>query len=94
MKRSALMLAVLLGGLTVATGGCDNGYQRVDMDEGSTPGGSAGTARDATDDRYRDAATGAVGTDAGAAPVVGDGREGPDTVYSPAATPQQADTLR
>jgi hypothetical protein len=95
MKRSTLMLAALLAAvLPMTVTGCDDDYQGVDMDEGGVAGGPSGTARGTTDDRYQDAATGAVGTDAGAAPVTGDGREGPDTVYSPAATPQQADTVR
>ncbi len=96
MKRSTIYLTTLLAAtLPAATlSGCDDGFQAVDMDEGGVPGGPAGTARGPTDAAYRDAATGTVGTDASPTVVTGDGREGPDTVYSPAGAQQQPDTIR
>jgi hypothetical protein len=94
MKRSAIHLALLLTAALPVAGlaACGDDYQGVNMDEAGVPGGPAGTARGSGEDRYQEAATGTVGTDAAPATATADGRERPDTVYSPAATPQAADT--
>lgn len=95
MKRSAIYMAFALA---VAFPACTqenpDGYQGVDMDEGGAPAGPAGTARRAAGDRYGEAATGAVGTDEAPEASAGDGREGPDTVYSPGGTTGPGDTIR
>jgi hypothetical protein len=93
MKNLAVCLVIASA---ISVGACSGvggsgGFQDVDMHQGSQPGGSAGTARGTTDP-YRDAGTW-TGTIA-PRPAVGDGREGPDTVYSASDTLSAGDTIR
>jgi hypothetical protein len=94
MKKFATCLVL---SLAVSVGACSGvggsgGFQDVDMHQGGTGEGSAGTARGTTDP-YRDAGTWTGGTST-PLPAVGDGREGPDTVYSPSDTVSAGDTIR
>jgi len=96
MKRSAIPIAL---SLAIGISACDrgtgeDGFQDVRMDQEGVAGGPAGTALPPRHDRYQDAATGTVGTDASPAVVTGDGREGPDTVYSPVEGRRPGDTIR
>jgi|GEM_PF-5924562 len=96
MKRSAiyLALAVTMGAVACDRGTGEDGFQDVRMDQEGVSGGPAGTALPPRQDRYQDAATGTVGADATPAVVTGDGREGPDTVYSPVEGRRPGDTIR
>ncbi|CAN5793050.1 hypothetical protein BH23GEM6_BH23GEM6_01770 [soil metagenome] len=96
MKRRAIYLALSLAiGVTACDRGTgEDGFQDVRMDQEGIPGGPAGSAIPPRQDRYQDASTGTVGTDASPAVVTGDGREGPDTVYSPVQGRRPGDTIR
>jgi hypothetical protein len=88
MGLTSLALALALTACGDEGESARGGYQGVEMHEGQ----NAGTVTDAERDPYRDAGVGTVGTDAAPPAAVGDGREGPDTVYRatgqlPGATP-------
>ena len=85
MKHRTALTPLALG-LALALAACGDegesargGHQGVEMDMRQ----NAGTVTDAEPDPYRDAGVGAVGTDAAPPAAVGEGREGPDTVYRP-----------
>jgi hypothetical protein len=93
-RRSNQLVSGLVAAIALATAtACgDANFQAVNMDQAGERGGPAGSVHGAAGDRYRDAAMGAVGTSADPVVVQGDGREQSDTVYSPEASPQPADT--
>ncbi len=94
MKNFTAFLVLSLGIFVTACSGVggSGGFQEVDMHQGGTGDGSAGTARGTTDP-YRDAGTWTGGTSTPMT-AVGDGREGTDTVYSPSDTASAVDTIR